>query len=197
MNDHDYLFKIVLIGNSGVGKSSIITRYTDNTFTDDFISTIGVDFKICTINIDGKIIKLQLWDTAGQERFKSITKSYYRGATAIMIIFDVSDEGSFIDVKKWLNDISNFNVLKILVGNKSDMIRKIDYNSCKTFADENNIEYIEVSAKKSTNIDRLFDILIDMSITYMKNNKFEVNDKIDNNICLLSDNIKKKICCYK
>ncbi|EGR29448.1 Ras-related protein ric1, putative [Ichthyophthirius multifiliis] len=120
----DYQFKILLIGNSGAGKSCVLMRFTDNLFVNSFYNTIGVDYKAKTIQYEKKKIKLQIWDTAGQERFKTITSSYYKGAHGIAIIYDISDRNSFENVREWMNQIESFareDVKKILVGNKSDL----------------------------------------------------------------------------
>jgi Ras-related protein Rab-1A len=101
-NEYDYLFKILLIGDSGVGKSSILTQFANKTFTDSYMSTIGVDFTIKTVDIDGKAVKLQIWDTAGQERFRTITSSYYRGAHGINLEYDITNVESFNNIKQWL-----------------------------------------------------------------------------------------------
>ena len=107
-SEYDYLFKLLLIGDSGVGKSCLLLRFADDTYTESYISTIGVDFKIRTIELDGKTIKLQIWDTAGQERFRTITSSYYRGAHGIIVVFDVTDQESFNNVKQWLHEIDRY-----------------------------------------------------------------------------------------
>merc|ERR1711977_627351 len=123
--DYDYLYKLLLIGDSGVGKSCLLLRYVDETYQESYISTIGVDFKIRTVEIDGKVIKLQIWDTAGQERFRTITSSYYRGAHGIIVVYDVTDGDSFRSVEKWITEIERFagtEVTKMMVGNKADMV---------------------------------------------------------------------------
>jgi len=122
--DFDFLYKLLIIGDSGVGKSCLLLRFADDIFTDSFISTIGVDFKIKTIDIDGAKVKLQIWDTAGQERFRTITSSYYRGAHGIIVVYDVTEQKSFANITKWLKEIETFAgpaVQKVLVGNKSDL----------------------------------------------------------------------------
>lgn len=159
--EYDYLFKVLLIGDSGVGKSSLLLKFTDRVFTDHYISTIGVDFKIQTLQMDDKIIKLQLWDTAGQERFRTITTSYYRGAHGIIIVFDITDKESFANIKTWMTEIDRFasdNVCKILIGNKSDLEkhREVSKEDAKELANKYKIDYIEASAKDSTNVQQLF-----------------------------------------
>jgi small GTP-binding protein len=159
--EYDYLFKLLLIGDSGVGKSCLLLRFADDTYTESYISTIGVDFKIRTIDLDGKTIKLQIWDTAGQERFRTITSSYYRGAHGIIVVYDVTDLESFNNVKQWLHEIDRYasdNVNKLLVGNKSDLTTKraVSFDQAKEFADSLGIEFVETSAKNSTNVEKAF-----------------------------------------
>ena len=101
--DYDYIFKILLVGNSAVGKSSMLMRFADDIFTDNFLPTIGVDFKIRTIEAAGSIVKLQMWDTAGQEKFKTITSAYYKGAHGILMVYDITDRRSFVDLQNWLS----------------------------------------------------------------------------------------------
>ncbi|KAF6105803.1 RAB1B, member RAS oncogene family [Phyllostomus discolor] len=140
--EYDYLFKLLLIGDSGVGKSCLLLRFADDTYTESYISTIGVDFKIRTIELDGKTIKLQIWDTAGQERFRTITSSYYRGAHGIIVVYDVTDQESYANVKQWLQEIDRYaseNVNKLL-----------------EFADSLGIPFLETSAKNATNVEQAF-----------------------------------------
>ncbi len=159
--DYDYLFKILLVGDSGVGKSSILLRYTDDEYKPEYISTIGVDFKIRSLLDGDKTIKLQLWDTAGQERFQMITSSYYRGAHGIIIVYDITCKESFKNIKNWLHQINQYaneKVLKIIVGNKSDLQDKrvIEQKEVEDFCKENDIYHIETSAKNSSNIKDIF-----------------------------------------
>jgi len=159
--EYDYLFKLLLIGDSGLGKSCLLLRFADDTYTESYISTIGVDFKIRTIELDGKTIKLQIWDTAGQERFRTITSSYYRGAHGIIVVYDVTDQESFNNVKQWLQEIDRYaceNVNKLLVGNKCDLTNKkvVDYTSAKEYADQLGIPFLETSAKNATNVEQAF-----------------------------------------
>jgi len=171
--EYDYLFKLLLIGDSGVGKSCLLLRFAEDTYTESYISTIGVDFKIRTIELEGKTIKLQIWDTAGQERFRTITSSYYRGAHGIIVVYDVTDYESFNNVKQWLHEIDRYaceNVNKLLVGNKSDLESKraVKFDTAKEFADTLGIEFLETSAKNSTNVEQAFQTMAAQIKTRMK-----------------------------
>ncbi|XP_034460551.1 ras-related protein Rab-1B-like [Hippoglossus hippoglossus] len=159
--EYDYLFKLLLIGDSGVGKSCLLLRFADDTYTESYISTIGVDFKIRTIDMDGKTVKLQIWDTAGQERFRTITSSYYRGAHGIIIVYDVTEQESFNNVRQWLDEIDRYaceNVSRLLVGNKSDLVSKkvVDAATAQELASSLKIRFLETSAKSSDNVERSF-----------------------------------------
>lgn len=159
--EYDYLFKLLLIGDSGVGKSCLLLRFADDTYNESFISTIGVDFKIRTIELEGRTVKLQIWDTAGQERFKTITSSYYRGAHGIIVVYDVTDADTFTNVKSWFQEIDRYaseGCNKLLVGNKSDMStdRQVEYSTGKDLADQLGIPFLETSARNSTNVEQAF-----------------------------------------
>lgn len=158
---YDYLFKLLLIGDSGVGKSCLLLRFAEDAFTDSYLSTIGVDFKIRTVDFEGKTMKLQIWDTAGQERFRTISQAYYRGAHGIVVVYDVTDGESFENVKGWLTEIDRHaqeGVKKLLIGNKSDLAERkvVAYSVAKEFADEKGIPFLETSAKTSTNVEEAF-----------------------------------------
>ena len=144
-----------------MGKSSLLLRFADDTFTESYISTIGVDFKIRTIELEGKTIKLQIWDTAGQERFRTITSSYYRGAHGIIITYDITELETFQNVKTWLQEIDRYasqNVCKLLVGNKCDLANKraVSFERAQDFADQLCIPFLETSAKNATNVEQAF-----------------------------------------
>ncbi|KXN72065.1 ras-domain-containing protein [Conidiobolus coronatus NRRL 28638] len=158
---YDHLIKLLLIGDSGVGKSCVLLRFSDDSFTPSFITTIGIDFKIRTIDLDGKRIKLQIWDTAGQERFRTITTAYYRGAMGILLVFDVTDERSFNNIRNWIRNIEQHaseNVNRILIGNKCDMTDKkvITTEQGQALAEEFGIKYVETSAKSNIGVDDAF-----------------------------------------
>lgn len=154
--EHDYLFKVLLIGDSGVGKTCLLLKFTDDVFQTSYISTIGVDFRIKTIKLDdGKIAKLQMWDTAGQERFRTITSSYYRGAHGVIIVFDVCDASSFDNVSMWIGEVERYakpGVPMVLVGNKRDLLekREVSKEDAQAFADAKGLAYTEVSAKEDS-----------------------------------------------
>lgn len=158
--DYDHLFKLLIIGDSGVGKSSLLLRFADNTFSASYITTIGVDFKIRTINIKGQKVKLQIWDTAGQERFRTITSTYYRGTQGVIVVFDVTNPESFLNVKRWLHEIDSNceNVQKVLVGNKIDepVRRVVSEVEARNFATSIGIRYFETSAKENLNVEQMF-----------------------------------------
>jgi len=159
--DYDYLFKLVLIGDSGVGKSCLLLRFADDAFTESYISTIGVDFRFRTVKIDQKTVKLQIWDTAGQERFRTITSAYYRGAGGIIMVYDVTSGDSFEHVNDWLKEVNRYaseGTCKLLVGNKSDRTtdKVVTAEQAKEYADDLGIAFLETSAKSAQNVEEAF-----------------------------------------
>ncbi|XP_071140788.1 ras-related protein Rab-8A isoform X2 [Mytilus galloprovincialis] len=158
---YDYLFKLLLIGDSGVGKTCVLFRFSEDAFNSTFISTIGIDFKIRTIELDGKKIKLQIWDTAGQERFRTITTAYYRGAMGIMLVYDITNEKSFENIRNWIRNIEEHasqDVEKMVLGNKCDMNdrRMVSKEKGEKLAIEHGIKFMETSAKASINVEEAF-----------------------------------------
>ena len=160
--EYDYLFKIIIIGDSSVGKSSVLARFVEDRFSAQYISTIGVDFRIKTVQVDNKIIKLQMWDTAGQERFRTITSSYYRGCHGVICVADLTDKESFKSIDKWINEVNQYSsypdIPKILFGNKVDLTNKIVVHTlyAEERAREYGMMYYETSAKNGQGVEEGF-----------------------------------------
>jgi len=169
--DCDHLFKVLVVGDSAVGKTCITRRYTESTFSPHYLFTIGVDFKTKAIEVDNTKCVLQIWDTAGQERFRTITSSYYRGAVGIVIVYDVSDATSFENVPQWLEEIDRnadqgVKPVRVLVGNKSDLNqnRQVDYKVAKAFASKNGMPFYEASAKSGEGVEKAFLVLASLMV---------------------------------
>ena len=202
--NYDFIFKVLLLGNSDVGKSSLLLRYVDSVWSDTFVPTIGVDFKVKTIEIGGKKVKLQIWDTAGQERFRTVVSTYFRGAHGIFLIYDITNRDSFKNLENWLIEIeknASENVLKILIGNKNDLEdeRDIASDEGKAFANRNGMQFIETSAKMNTNVNEAFETLGKLMIEFNSQQKQAMTqDKKDKKVLGASSgkNLNtKKGCC--
>ncbi|ERF73988.1 Ras-related protein Rab-11B [Endocarpon pusillum Z07020] len=173
-DEYDFLFKVVLIGDSGVGKSNLLSRFTRNEFNLDSKSTIGVEFATRSIQVDAKTIKAQIWDTAGQERYRAITSAYYRGAVGALLVYDISKHQTYDNVTRWLKELrdhADANIVIMLVGNKSDLrhLRAVPTEEAKQFASENNLSFIETSALDASNVELAFqNILTGKSSDYNK-----------------------------
>ncbi|CAK78052.1 unnamed protein product (macronuclear) [Paramecium tetraurelia] len=177
--EYDYLFKLVIIGNSGVGKSALLLRFADDTFSENYITTIGVDFRFKTLKVDNKGLKLQIWDTAGQERFRTITNAYYKGADAIVIVYDTTCQQSFDDIEKfWLNEIESYaekNAELLLLGNKSDLSTKqVSSERVQEYAQKRNMTFFETSAKTADGVEEAFK---NIAIKLMSKRDQQVQDK--------------------
>lgn len=199
--EYDHLFKLLIIGDSGVGKSSLLLRFADNTFSGNYITTIGVDFKIRTIEVDGEKVKLQIWDTAGQERFRTITSTYYRGTHGVIVVYDVTSGESFANVKRWLHEIEqNCDVVnRILVGNKNDAPdRKVVLTEdAQRFADQMGIQLFETSAKENINVEEMFNAITRLVLKMKKEQKERQQQQDHDNVVNLRKGEKrgKKKCC--
>ncbi|XP_063056758.1 RAB3A, member RAS oncogene family, b isoform X2 [Engraulis encrasicolus] len=163
----DYMFKILIIGNSSVGKTSFLFRYADDSFTPAFVSTVGIDFKVKTIYRNDKRIKLQIWDTAGQERYRTITTAYYRGAMGFILMYDITNDESFNAVQDWSTQIKTYswdNAQVLLVGNKCDMEdeRVVAAERGRQLSEHLGFEFFEASAKDNINVKQTFERLVDI-----------------------------------
>ncbi|KAK2725416.1 ras-related protein Rab-35-like [Artemia franciscana] len=200
--DYDHLFKLLIIGDSGVGKSSLLIRFSDNVFSHNYITTIGVDFKIKTLEVNGQRVKLQIWDTAGQERFRTITSTYYRGTHGVIIVYDVTNGQTFANVKRWLLEIDQNcdSVCKVLVGNKNDMPERkvVETEDAERFARQMKVPLFETSAKDNKNVEDMF-MCITRNVLRMKleqktrQSVAEPSDK--HKINLRDAQQKKNKCC--
>ena len=201
--DYDYIFKVLLLGNSDVGKSSLLLRFVDQVWNDSFVPTIGVDFKVKTVEIGDKKIKMQIWDTAGQERFRNVVSTYFRGSNGILLIYDVTNKDSFKNLESWLIEIeknASENVLKILIGNKNDLVddKEITTEEGQKFANRNNMQFIETSAKMNTNVTEAFETLGKLMIEFSSKQNLLTQQKKETKKLSSSsgkDLNSKKVCC--
>jgi len=201
--DYDHLFKLLIIGDSGVGKSSLLLRFSDNTFSGTYITTIGVDFKIRTVDVGGEKVKLQIWDTAGQERFRTITSTYYRGTHGVIVVYDVSNGESFANVKRWLHEIDTNcdTVTRILVGNKDDdpSRKVVEAADAQRFADQMSIQLFECSAKEGINVEEMFISITNLVLVHKKETQQRITQQANDTVKLggggSSTKKKKKGCC--
>ena len=196
----EFAFKILLLGDSSVGKTCFLKRYTENTFQDAYLSTIGFDFKYKLVTLeDGKIVKVQLWDTAGEERFRTIAKSYYKGAHGIVLRYDVTNRKTYENIRKWMNQIkddSSSNISIILVANKIDCeneYRQVTKEEGKTLAKSNNLPIFEASAKDNINVEESFKYLIEKINQNISNISVQTTTKL--NIDNKNKKQEKKGCC--
>jgi len=196
---YDQLYKIIILGDSGVGKSCLLLKFSENKFDQFSIATIGIEFKVKHIKIDDKKIKLHIWDTSGQEKFNALTRSYYRDSDGIIIVYDVTNQDSFKNINKWVNEIYSYvkDPTIILIGNKTDLVseRKISLDTAKQFATEMNAKLFEISTKDSNilAIEEIFLILADEINLKKEKVKVELNNiKIH-----MSEKSKNINCCSK
>lgn len=196
MSKKEAKYKILILGDSKVGKSCFLTRYADKTFQEDYLSTIGMDYKIKNYELEnGDIIKLYIWDTAGQDRFRSITSNYYKGADGIILIYDITKQETFNNVRNWITSIKEeapAKVVLILVGNKVDdeKNRAVPQSEGEKIADEYNLPFLECSAKSDINVTETFDVLVKKIVEINPKNK--QGQKLQQNRIVFGE--KKKFC---
>ncbi|EAL44946.1 small GTPase EhRabX34, putative [Entamoeba histolytica HM-3:IMSS] len=192
--DWDYLLKFLIIGDTAVGKTAMLLRYTDNTFTDAFIATIGVDFKVKKMEVNGKRLKIQV--VSGQEKFHTITQSYYRGSHAVIIVYDCTDKKTFESTKNWLAETEAEiagSAVRLLVGNKCDMPKQVSTEEGQSFANCQHVHFMEVSAKTNTNIAEAFNYLINEVVKKLEGNSKQLSGKANVNI---KESKKTKSKCF-
>ncbi|KAI3457167.1 hypothetical protein Pfo_013830 [Paulownia fortunei] len=180
-DDYDYLFKVVLIGDSGVGKSNLLSRFTRNEFSLESKSTIGVEFATRSIRVDDKVVKAQIWDTAGQERYRAITSAYYRGAVGALLVYDVTRHVTFENVERWLKELrdhTDSNIVIMLVGNKADLrhLRAVSTEDSKDFAERESTFFMETSALESMNVENAFTEVLAQIHRVVSRKALEVGD---------------------
>ena len=184
--EYDMMFKILLLGDSGVGKSSLLLRYTKNQFNPDIRSTIGVEFGVKFIEIDNIKLKIQIWDTAGMERYRSLTSSYYKGAKGVVIVYDICRKKSFENIDKWINDFkskADEDAVILLIGNKSDLIkeREVDTKEAMSKSERIKLAFMETSAKNNENVHKAFFTLFKEIMKIYKEKNSEVINDIEEN----------------
>lgn len=203
---HQYMFRLVLLGDSNVGKTSLLTRFCDNAFKENYCSTIGVDFRVVTLKYKDIVLKMHIWDTAGQEQFKTIAVNYFRSSQGFIFVYDITNEDSFKNVENWADlafNNSNVGTVNFLVGNKCDMEdkRQVSQEVAKSFAEKKELFFIESSAKNDDNVEKIFELFTYKLINYFEKNKEQYKSD-DNKLALNGKNeeinttrdYKKKKC---
>ncbi|XP_039024755.1 ras-related protein Rab11C-like [Hibiscus syriacus] len=208
-HEYDFLFKIVLIGDSGVGKSNILSRFTRNEFCLESKSTIGVEFATRTLQVEGKTVKAQIWDTAGQERYRAITSAYYRGAVGALLVYDITKRQTFDNVLRWLRELrdhADSNIVIMMIGNKSDLnhLRSVSTEDAQGLAEGESLSFMETSALEAYNIEKAFQtVLLDIYEIIRKKalaaqesgSATGVPQGTTINVNNMTDNGTKKSCC--
>ena len=209
-DSNEIILKLILIGDSNVGKTTLINKYIDGSFSEEIPPTIGLENRVKTLEIKGLKVKLQIWDTAGQEKFNSLSKQYFQNSDGILLVFDITNKDSFNNIKKWYDDVISYSGVKakkLLIGNKKDMKNnvKITKDDIIQFTKQNRMKFIETSAKNNINVEEAFQKIIDLIIDKMSNEdlleEFGINAKKEHSMSLSNSTLnnmtgeKKKKCC--
>ncbi|BAB90506.1 putative GTP-binding protein Rab11b [Oryza sativa Japonica Group] len=179
--EYDYLFKVVLIGDSGVGKSNLLSRFARDEFSLETRSTIGVEFATKTVRVDDRLVKAQIWDTAGQERYRAITSAYYRGAVGALVVYDVTRRITFENAERWLKELrdhTDANIVVMLVGNKADLrhLRAVPAEDARAFAEAHGTFSMETSALEATNVEGAFTEVLAQIYRVVSRNALDIGD---------------------
>ncbi|EOA38499.1 hypothetical protein CARUB_v10010267mg [Capsella rubella] len=207
--EYDYLFKVVLIGDSGVGKSNLLSRFTRNEFCLESKSTIGVEFATRTLQVEGRTVKAQIWDTAGQERYRAITSAYYRGALGALLVYDVTKPTTFENVSRWLKELrdhADSNIVIMLIGNKTDLkhLRAVATEDAQSYAEKEGLSFIETSALEALNVEKAFQTILSeiyriISKKSISSDQATANANVKEgqtiDVAATSDSNAKKPCC--
>ena len=195
----NYLLKYIVIGDSSVGKSNILLRYTHNQFNEEYQSTIGVEFGAKNIKINNKIYRIQIWDTAGQENFRSITRAYYKNSVCALVVYDITKRESFENVQSWIQDCRNQSpktIIMILVGNKNDLEneRDVSFDEGEQFAKNNNMIFYETSAKTGKNVNEIFENTVNNISKKIEENYYDLeNDSCGIKVGMIEGNLYNSI----
>uniref|UniRef100_A0A7N0RFR1 Ras-related protein RABA2a n=1 Tax=Kalanchoe fedtschenkoi TaxID=63787 RepID=A0A7N0RFR1_KALFE len=205
--EYDYLFKVVLIGDSGVGKSNLLSRFTRNEFCLESKSTIGVEFATRTLQVEGRTVKAQIWDTAGQERYRAITSAYYRGALGALLVYDTTKATTFENVSRWLKELrdhADANIVIMLIGNKTDLkhLRAVATEDGQSYTEKEGLSFIETSALESTNVEKAFQTILSEIYRIISKKSLAAGETAPSSIkegktidVAASDTGAKKACC--
>lgn len=205
--EYDYLFKVVLIGDSGVGKSNLLSRFTRNEFCLESKSTIGVEFATRTLQVEGRTVKAQIWDTAGQERYRAITSAYYRGALGALLVYDVTKPTTFENVSRWLKELrdhADSNIVIMLIGNKTDLkhLRAVATEDAQSYAEKEGLSFIETSALEAINVENAFQTILAEIYRIISKKSLSSNEPAPSNVkegktidVSATDTNTKKPCC--
>lgn len=202
INMHNYILKIIVVGDSSVGKSNLLLQFTDNNFNEYHDLTIGVEFGIRTISYDNDIYKIQIWDTAGQEAFQAITRSYYRGAVGCLLVYDITNRNTFDHIVRWLDEVKTYSnnqeLVISIVGNKTDIeeLREVTIKEGEELAKKHGLLFIETSAKTGYNVNEVYLSIIKEIKKKISNEQIILKENNEGSLSMLHSMYEPSYCCY-